>query len=583
VSSPGRTGWVIPAVFALATACEPEVRYPEVSPVTDDPASGDAALRGPNGQTCVAGSQCQSAYCVDGVCCAEPCDGVCETCDIDGTCGMAADDAACTVDCDGLDTTCRDYDDPSERCAARGQCKTSNSMDCTTYLDASNATPCDDDDAATAPDRCNGSGSCVGGQAVLAAVGTFSITTAPVGTVVGVTGVGFQPKILFLWWSGRTTDPATVTTAAGRQHFRRGFAMAAGPNACRMVTNQAEDGTQPADADRMYRADVCVSSINRSGSIDGMAELAAFDADGFSLAIVFDAFDEPLAITYLALGGAAITNAKVGTFTSLTGASSGPQEITDVGFQPDAVFFLSGYGTEVPPYLTSSACMSLGAATGPAVEQNALTVVAVPNGSSPPTSRGYGVVGESLGTGSSWLTMVERGRLGGFLPQGFQVDWIEADSDNAFVYFYLAVQGGSPRVGTLLSLLDTTSDAVVTGLGYRPAGALLVSRGEDEDSPDSSNSRDAWSVGAFASGPTEQWAQGAYHAALSEGDPMPDSRASTVLSAENVYLRLSDSGNVDAAMALISVEDDGFTCRMTNADSSRRRLIWFLSFGPGMP
>ncbi len=566
-------------VALTAVACQPPVRVQRVRPVAD---GADADAPRANGALCDAGSECQSGFCADGVCCAEACDGLCEACDASGSCGVATDDEACgEVDCDGLDTTCRDYDDLTARCAARGACHPANGAACTVFLDADTSVGCDDGNAGTAPDQCDGAGTCAGRPVVLAKAGAFQITTDPIGTVVPVTGVGFRPKVLFLWWSGRVVDPTTVTTSRGRQHNRRGFAFSTGPGACRLVTNFAEDNSNPADADRMYRADGCVAMLTTGGGLDGLAELASFDEDGFALQIAYDAFSLNITVTYLALGGEAIAEAAVGTFASITGVPSGTQDVTDVGFQPDALFFLSGAGVDPPPHGSSSASLSLGAATGPAVEQNALSVVAVPNGANPPTSRGYGLVGEALASGNGWLSLDERGRLGGFLPQGFTIDWLEADPDEAWVYFYLAIRGGAPHLSSLMTLTDTTTDAVMT-VGYKPAGALFVSRGEDEDSPDSSSSRDYWSVGAFASPPTEQWLQGSYHAALSAGDPMPDSRASTVLSAENVYYRLTDGGGLDASMALISVDPTGFTCRMTDADSTRPRLVWFVTFGPAV-
>src|SRR5579884_3138994 len=57
--------------------------------------SGDtcAPLQG-NGATCSDGGQCQSGFCVGGVCCATACDGTCQTCD-GGTCGTAGDLTSC--------------------------------------------------------------------------------------------------------------------------------------------------------------------------------------------------------------------------------------------------------------------------------------------------------------------------------------------------------------------------------------------------------------------------------------------------------------------------------------------------------
>src|SRR5438093_907435 len=114
------------------------------------------------GQVC-AGGVCMDvsqAGCINDVACAGPC----MACTTAGTCtATPADDIACgVIDCDGLDTTCRDYTDLiSARCAAFGVCKTPNSADCTRYVDALSSTVCR---AAVAgcdqPEYCDGQGSC---------------------------------------------------------------------------------------------------------------------------------------------------------------------------------------------------------------------------------------------------------------------------------------------------------------------------------------------------------------------------------------------------------------------------------------
>ena len=57
--------------------------------------------------------------------------GTCKACDGSGKCSLAPeDDQTCgDIDCDGLDTTCRDYHDLRiRRCAALGSCKTANAL-----------------------------------------------------------------------------------------------------------------------------------------------------------------------------------------------------------------------------------------------------------------------------------------------------------------------------------------------------------------------------------------------------------------------------------------------------------------------
>ena len=82
-----------------------------------------------------------SAYCpsdsftADGTKC-----GLCMVCS-SGTCsGVPADDGACgIIDCDGLDVTCRNYNDlngvNAGRCEGLGDCKDPNTADCTVYSD----------------------------------------------------------------------------------------------------------------------------------------------------------------------------------------------------------------------------------------------------------------------------------------------------------------------------------------------------------------------------------------------------------------------------------------------------------------
>jgi len=89
------------------------------------------------------------------------CDGLsCGTCKIcsDETCsGTPADDDVCgVIDCDALDRVCRNYDDlTANRCEGFGDCKDSNTADCTSYTDS----PVGIDCGICA--ECNGGGGCV--------------------------------------------------------------------------------------------------------------------------------------------------------------------------------------------------------------------------------------------------------------------------------------------------------------------------------------------------------------------------------------------------------------------------------------
>jgi len=106
--------------------------------------------------------QCESANteesCTDYTNAGEGTDcGLCESCNANGECNqIPTDDSTCgIIDCDGLDTTCRNYDDlTTGRCLTFGQCKSQNSADCNVYTNAGEGTDCG------ICKTCDGQGSC---------------------------------------------------------------------------------------------------------------------------------------------------------------------------------------------------------------------------------------------------------------------------------------------------------------------------------------------------------------------------------------------------------------------------------------
>jgi len=88
--------------------------------------------------------------------------GTCAECNGAGSCSqMPADDTNCgTIDCDGLDTICRNYDDITmSRCKSLGVCK-SAPADCNSFLNAPLSTPCEADQLFCTVDHCDGNGAC---------------------------------------------------------------------------------------------------------------------------------------------------------------------------------------------------------------------------------------------------------------------------------------------------------------------------------------------------------------------------------------------------------------------------------------
>jgi hypothetical protein len=126
----------------------------------------------PNTYECRAGGVCDPAENCDGTSKQCPTDikspagtdcGLCEVCDGLGSCAQTPlDDSDCgIIDCDELDTTCRNYNDlTTNRCKSLGVCKSPNSADCTDFMNAVLSTPCEADGLFCTVDHCDGQGSC---------------------------------------------------------------------------------------------------------------------------------------------------------------------------------------------------------------------------------------------------------------------------------------------------------------------------------------------------------------------------------------------------------------------------------------
>jgi hypothetical protein len=129
---------------------------------------GVCTPRKPNGGVCSIGTECESGFCVDGVCCNTACDGLCQACSAqdqqtaqNGTCGPAkagsdphddcADDGAQSCDHDGTcngagqcanyangapcgATTCVDNSVTGQTCDGSGTCRSNSTVPCGAFL-----------------------------------------------------------------------------------------------------------------------------------------------------------------------------------------------------------------------------------------------------------------------------------------------------------------------------------------------------------------------------------------------------------------------------------------------------------------
>lgn len=393
-------------------------------------------------------------------------------------------------------------------------------------------------------------------------VGSFSAGTGIVGSTIVVTGVGFQPKAIQFWWSGRSESTDTI----GRASHYRGFGVAASPTDRRAITNNAVDAAAAADTQSAHSDAACILSVSAAIAIDGALDLQSMDADGFTL-VVDDVMPRDLRVHYQAVGGDSLTNVASGQF--IEPAAAGDQDVTSLAFQPDCVLFFSSGDPVAPPVGQADSLMMVGAAVSST--QRACWL-----GDSNASAATMQAISYCIGTecivlpASAAGTITARADFVSFLSNGFRINWIER-SLLRYIHF-LAFKGGNFAVGNLLTQTDTVTDIVETGLGFQPTSALFLSHGQAASTADTPQDHDRLSIGAF-SGVTTRGAQGTL-----DEDNLADSEVSSAIEFDEVYVNIALDSTIDGLMDVKSIDSDGFTMIMDNADPAQA-FVWYLAFG----
>lgn len=393
-------------------------------------------------------------------------------------------------------------------------------------------------------------------------VGSFSAGTGAVSSTIVITGVGFQPKAIIFWWSGRSEAADTI----GRASHYRGFGVAVSASDRRAVANSSIDAAATSDTAVAHDAASCILSVDATPAIDGQIDLQSMDADGFTL-VVDDQMPRDLRITYLALGGDSLTNAATGQFQEP--GATGDQDTTSLSFQPDCLLFFSGNGTVAPPAAQGGSSLMIGAASS---SGQGVWVGAGRDAQATTLTRTYCTAGECIAllTVATLNTTASRADFVSFLSNGFRLNWPERSS-NRYIFF-LALKGGNYRVDNLLTRTDG-NDIAETGFGFQPTSALFLSHGQVESTSDTTQTQDRLAIGAFSS-LTDRGAQ----AALDE-NAVADSEVTTAIEFDEVYANIKTDSTIDGLMDVKSIDSDGFTMVMDDADPSAA-FVWYVAFGP---
>lgn len=393
-------------------------------------------------------------------------------------------------------------------------------------------------------------------------VGSFNTGVGAAASTVVVSSLGFTPKAIIFWWSGRSEAVDTIGRAS---HFR-GFGFATSSTDRRAVATNSIDAAASSSARRAHDAAEAIITIPAgAGNIDGQIDTQSFDADGFTL-VVDDQMPRDLRVHYLALGGDSITNVATGQFQEA--AATGDQDITSLAFQPDCVLFISAQNTSVPPNTSVQGVITFGAATG--ASNQGVWMGSSQDAQATTNTLSYCTAGECIAFTNATNAIVSRADFGSFLSNGFRINWAERSSTRYI--FFLALKGGNYRVDNLLTRTDG-ADIAETGFGFVPTSAFFLSHGQAESTSDTVQDNDRLSIGAFSS-LTERGAQ----ATLDE-DALADSEVTTAIEFDEVYANIKADSTIDGLMDVKSIDADGFTMVMDDPDPSAA-FVWYLAFGP---
>lgn len=401
-------------------------------------------------------------------------------------------------------------------------------------------------------------------MAISSFVGSFSTGTGVVTTTIAITGVGFQPKAIMFWWAGR----ADTSDAIGRATMRRGFGVAVSTSDRRCTAGLIVDAAATSTTKGGDSNDCCIATISAAGAIDGKVDLNSMDVDGFTM-IIDDQMPVDVRVSFLAVGGDSLTNAKSGSHTIPT--STGNADTTGVGFQPDFMISFGQIRTSYPS-VSGYDVFCIGAAVS-STQQGTISTAST-DGQGTATSWSYCTDDEALAASSAVDTSVSaREDFVSFLADGFRLNWVEAGLGSTRHQGYLALKGGNYLVGNLLTQTDTVTDIAETGFGFKPSSALFFSAGRAKSTADTASVNAQMSIGAFSS-LTNRGAQ----AGLDEHNKA-DSETTTAIEFDEVYANIATDSTIAGLMDVKSVDADGFTMIMDDADPAQA-FVWYVAFGP---
>lgn len=290
-----------------------------------------------------------------------------------------------------------------------------------------------------------------------------SFTSSGSGGNQAVTGVGFQPKALILFTTSQTSLGVDTFGVFGMGAYANGQQ--------RCIDARDFHGASAADGAVACETTLIYTRRNFSGGIaTPTGTLISLDADGFT--IQWNLGHTGFILSYVAIGGADLTNVDLRTVT--VPGSTGTQNVTGVGFQPDALIAFGVSHTAAGGRDADPLSWFQGFCDG---TTQGVVAAASDEGADPTNTISVQDTGRFVLTLNAATPAVHNeASLVSLDADGFTLNWITRNSSD--IFFVLSLKGGSYKVGTG-AYKTTTGTQAYTGVGFEPKGVLVMSNGEE--------------------------------------------------------------------------------------------------------
>ncbi len=392
--------------------------------------------------------------------------------------------------------------------------------------------------------------------------GTFTKATTTGSQII--TGIGFQPKALIFSWTRQTAygEASGVTWGYGLATNYGGTYQNYG------ATFASDDGQSSSNTGRRRSNTYSIIILsNGNPTMSAQARITGFSSDGFTLDWQTNEARSDI-ISYIALGGADLTGTRAGSFSLTT--STGAQDVTGVGFQPDFAMFLWTF-TESADTNTNHAEIGLGFAAS-STKRGAMVADSEDGRSTMDTWQQQRtdscilLLNPSDGSQDAVVDFTQ------FLTDGFRVTKSDAPGSSTPI-LYLALKGGYYSVGSFNSPTSAGSQNV-TGVGFQPRVVMLATQGRSSSTVIGSTAEMSFGV---ATSSTSRWSTW-----FEDPDNLADSdNERETLNAKIIQWRDRTADSVFSLRGsadFVSSLSDGFRLSWSSIESSSRQIV-YVAFG----